>query len=104
MAVNGKSITQTIAEIVHLLRDCNYSQQADWFETRLTVLKTQEVSSEVSQIALRELKNVIAGMGSLSDLSMIPKDGCLLSREKANELKGSLSDQLDEQIATLLHR
>ena len=96
------SLFEILSAIVRLLSNCGYSSQAEWFQQRLEIIRENEVTSAVSQEALLELRGIIAGMGSFSDLSLVPRAEVGLTRQQANALKCQLADRLDDEEAALM--
>ncbi len=98
------SLIVTLSSIVRLLSNCGYSSQSEWFQQRLEIIRENDVTSAVSQKTLHELRGIIAGMGSFSDLSLVPHSEVGLTREQANALKWELADRLDGEVTELIQQ
>lgn len=92
-------IISIVEEIINLLAICGYTSQVEWFKERLEILSSNTSDSEIVHETLAEIRSVLGGMGSLSDLSMVPVDSSKMTREQANQLKWELIDLLDEEVA-----
>ena len=92
----------TLMRIVELLRSCGERTRAEWFRERLAVLEGEHSESERFQEVIRELRGVLAGMGSLSDLSLNPTSASGLTRQEVRDQQWELVEDLDHAIAGLL--
>ena len=61
-----------LIEIEDLLKACGYDDQAKWFLERRALLENEGLPRQRARSVLNELQSIIAGMGSFSDLSMVP--------------------------------
>lgn len=95
-------LTNTIKEIINLLDICELDLQVAWLNERLEVIEREEIGTEIFQAKLKELKNIIAGMGSFSDLSLIPKATSGITKADAEKKQWELADDLDAAITELL--
>lgn len=92
----------TLCRVIDLLGICGEKNRAEWFGARLEILIREPSHSERFQQLIRELRGVLAGMGSFSDLSLSPSSDVELSRQEARDLQWQLIDELDEAIGELL--
>ena len=92
----------TLMKIVELLTSCGERTRAEWFRGRLEVLKSERLESKKFQEVIHELHGVLAGMGSLSDLSLNPAPTSGLTRQEARNQQWDLVEDLDEAISGLL--
>ena len=91
-------VLDLIDQIVSLLKTCGWKDRAEWFQTRRTALeKLKEDTSEFNGI-LKEIANILMGMGSFSDLPLAPVPGSSLTKEEARKLQWDLSLRLSELI------
>jgi hypothetical protein len=95
-------LLETLMRIVELLRSCGERTRAEWFREKLAVLEGEHSESQRFQDAIRELRGVLAGMGSLSDLSLNPTLASGLTRQEARDQQWELVDDLGDTIADLL--
>lgn len=95
-------LLELLIEIEQLLNACGYDDQANWFLERRTLLATEGLPEQRVRSVLTELRGIIAGMGSFSDLSMVPTSLTGLSREEARTRQWDLADELDEEIERML--
>lgn len=99
-----KRLKYLIEKVIGLLHQCGYNEKAEWFKEKLKIFNNCEVDSNEFQKNLREIKNILGGMGSFSDLSMVPGEGTNLSEDEARELQWKLSEELYDEIAKLLKK
>lgn len=92
----------TLTRVVELLVSCGERSRAEWFDEKLTVLNSEHTESARFQVALRELRGTLGGMGSLSDLSLNPAPASGLTRQEARSQQWGLVEDLDEAIRDLL--
>ena len=97
-----KDLLEIIDEIVALLTKCNLREKANWFRIKAKRLKGLEQNSKEYKDELLEIKSIIAGMGSFSDLPMYPKKGSGLSEEEASNKQWDLAAKLGEAISKSL--
>jgi len=93
-----------INSIMELLIECNLVNKADWFKAKLEIIQKNDEHSEKFNTAIGDIKKVIAGMGSFTDISMMPKQDSKLSEREARLKKFYLAEQLDEVIIALLKK
>ncbi|MBC8029829.1 MAG: hypothetical protein H7Z16_06940 [Pyrinomonadaceae bacterium] len=97
-------LDEVLRKIISLLRTCGVDKNAEWFEDRKDILARTQTESPEFQQTLLEIRNVIAGMGSFSDLSLIPLPSSGVTKDDAGRLQWDLAEELDEVIAELLQR
>lgn len=97
-------LIKIIRSIIELLIECNWIDKANWFKEKLETIERSDEGSEEFIIILREIKKIIAGMGSFTDLPMIPKQNSKLSKGEARLKHFDLAEQLDKVIIVLLEK
>lgn len=97
-----KNLIDTVEAIATLLALCSLDDQADWFRAKGATLRVERIDSPKFQEELRDIKRIIAGMGSFTDLSLTPGIGSGLNREEARLRQWELAEQLDVSIQMLL--
>ncbi len=91
----------TLAEIIGLLTSCGEMTRAEWFRQKLLVLEREASSSAGFQVVIGELRRILVGMGSLSDLSLTPVASSGLTRQEIRNLQWQLVEDLDGAIRAL---
>ena len=67
----------------------------------MEVFLKNPVDSDSFQNDLREVKSIIGGMGSFSDLPMIPNEDSNLTKDEARKMQWTLADDLYEEIGRI---
>jgi hypothetical protein len=94
-----EEIIRDLTSIISLLRKSRLYNQADWLEQRL-----EQITSNSRPIsALRDIKKIIAGIGSLSDVYLSVKDKSFNEVEQ-NLLYQKILVKLDEEIIKVLRK
>ncbi|MFH1258519.1 MAG: hypothetical protein ABII74_01670 [Elusimicrobiota bacterium] len=93
-----KKLIQIIKEIINLLVDCNWQDKANWFKEKLEQIEQCDEKSDQYISILDEVQNIIAGMGSFTDLPMTPDKKSRLSEEQVHKKQWELANALDEII------
>jgi len=91
-----------IEQAIDLLDQCGYHDKSSWFQDKLLVLLQEDIRSNNFQDTISEMKDFIGGMGSFSDLSMLPTPDAKISLEEARELQWKISEELFDEIVSLL--
>jgi len=91
-----------LIEIEQLLKACGYDDHAKWFLERRVLLASEGLLRQRARSVLNELQSIIAGLGSFSDLSMVPTSFRGLGREEARTRQWDLADELDKEIEQIL--
>jgi len=91
------SISDILYEISHLLSICNYKEHSDWLKQKAQQLAQEQEAYKRNEILL-EIKDSLAGMGSLSDIYLVPPEETGLSKRQANEKLGMLIGILDQEL------
>lgn len=86
----------------NLLEECGYHDKSQWFLQRINILNMEDNNFETFKQTAIEIKSAMGGMGSFSDLSMIPEPGSTTSAEKARQLQWDLSEEIYDEICALL--
>ena len=87
-------------ELSNLLFLCNQDIQANWLKHRTNILA--DTSKDQEREILAEIKKSIAGMGSLSDIYLVPPHSSGLLKSQANKKLYELLKELDSEIHRLL--
>ena len=96
-------LIQVIDQIVELLSMCNWQENADWFKAKRKLLLELNPQDEAFR-ELVEIKSIIGGMGSFSDLPLYPKQGVGLTAQDVRNRQWDLAEQLDQAIDELLNQ
>jgi hypothetical protein len=83
-----------------MLRDSSKHNQADWLEKRLHEMDCKEATIK----AVRDIKRIISGMGSLSDIHLDMKKDNKVNDEQYNVIYLDLLKKLDFEISSYLKR
>lgn len=95
-------LEHVLEEVVALLVECNHSDKAEWFCDRLHHLRDKNcTTSQLEEIA-GQIRTILAGMGSFSDLSLVPSEDSDLSVRDAHELQWDLAEALDSVTEEIL--
>jgi hypothetical protein len=96
--VNQGSLVSALNDLISLLQACGESDQAAWAEERKSRAAAAANGGALDAVK-KEVRDVLAGMGSLSDLYLVPKPGSGLTKEEARRKQFELVDRLDELTA-----
>jgi hypothetical protein len=94
-------ISDILEEISSLLNLSSYVNEAAWVQQRAIQLRSVPNEAE-RMVILSEVKGKIAGMGSLSDIYLLPTNNAGITKEEANYRLGELIIELDKQITDAL--
>jgi hypothetical protein len=94
-------IINILENIGLLLSLCSFLEEADWIKKRAIELRAASNESEEKAI-LTQVKTKIAGMGSLSDIYLLPPETAGISKQEANQKLGELIRDLDKHINDVL--
>ena len=93
-------IISLIEEAAAFLDDCSLQTKANWFRERLSVLLDSSVTESAKRDALAEIRVILVGQGSFSDL---PTSRCkTLSEHDARNRLWELTDLLGAAIRKVL--
>ena len=95
-------LIKILNEIVDLLKECNWQNKASWFEEKLIIIESCNVDSKEFISSIKAIKSILAGMGSFTDLPMIPVNDSKLSKEEARKKQFDLAKMLDVVVIKLL--
>jgi len=95
-------LVSALGDVVELLLSCGLQSRADWFSLRLGVIRSSATSPEQLKITVREIRGIVAGMGSFTDLSLVPLKETGLTKDWARKKQWELADELDEVTGALL--
>jgi len=96
------NLIKQIEEMIGLLKECGYKQKAEWLQIRRERIVAQKKSTQAVRSELLMIKDILSGMGSLSDLSMLPRASSCLTRDRARKLQWDLCESIWEQIEFVL--
>lgn len=89
-------LLETIKAVAELLQLCGWEDRAAWFNTRLDRLRQlHDAGNAQSLETLNEIKSVLSGQGSLTDLPLSPAPASGLSRDEARKRQWELAKRLD---------
>lgn len=92
-----------LEKIRDMLSACGLYEYAEWFGQRRKIVISDTTSPELFRQTVLEIRGVLAGMGSFTDLSLVPKEGSQLTEEKMRNRQWELADELDVITSSLLH-
>lgn len=95
-------ILDTITGIMDLLNSCGLEDRAKWFGERKASLEHQTLDSPEFKSTLREIDNILSGMGSFDDLSLNPLGSSRLTPHQARIRQTELADHLFDLIRDTL--
>ena len=95
-------LERSIKQTMELLEQCKHGDKSSWFRNHLQRLQQASCQpAEVNEIAA-EIRSVLGGMGSLSDLSLVPSAESALSIRDAHKMQWSLVKELDDITGEIL--
>jgi hypothetical protein len=94
-------VSDILQEISSLLSLYEYIDEVVWLGQQAIQLRSSKTEAEVMFFG-RQVKAKIAGMGSLSDIYLLPPENEDFSKLEANNRLHELISHLDKQINTLL--
>ena len=97
-----RKLIQVIDEIVELLSMCNWEEKADWFKAKRKILLKLNPEDAAFRRELVEIRSIIGGMGSFTDLPLYPPKGVGLTAQDATNRQWDLAEQLGQAIDELL--
>ena len=89
-------LTALLTEAATLCESSGYTDQSKWFLDRVGII-TSSGSSDLPTV-LKEIKDMLAGMGSFSDLSLSPSPDSGMTREQARHRQWNLVSEIDKAI------
>jgi hypothetical protein len=101
-SLDTTNLQQVMRRVEKLISMGGHADKAAWLATRREIIKNG-FPDQIDK-ALNELARVIAGMGSLSDLSLAPSADSNLTAIEAQSLLLELLDELYEEIQHLKGR
>lgn len=97
-----KKLLKTMEEIIDLLVLCDLEEQASWFRERQKVIRVLDPHGAEFRRELAEVKSIIAGMGSFTDLVLHPKRGAKLTAQEATNKQWDLAERLGQAVKEAL--
>jgi len=95
--VSDTAFVDALDELASLLRACNQIDHARWTEER-RALAASSTGDQLTAVKV-DVRGILAGMGSLSDLYLVPEAGSGLDEGEARRRQFKLLDRLDELTA-----
>lgn len=95
----SQKLAQILTEVANLLLCCEEGEKATWLWRRRDRY-LHATSQQEKQEVLNELRSIMAGMGSLSDLYLVPGHGRKLTEQQVNSRLRKLIKELDIAIVT----
>lgn len=92
------NLENILDEMLQLLAECELFEKAEWFKKKKELITDLKEDTPELKNELEMLKRVLAGMGSFSDLPMIPKAGSKLTEDDAEKLQQKLTERLYQEI------
>ena len=102
MTETKEKLFQVLVDIINLLSQCGWEDKAGWFSKKLEILRSLNPQSQALEKELQEMRNILIGMGSFSDLPMYPKDGSRFTEQDARNRQWELAAKLAGIIDELL--
>jgi hypothetical protein len=95
-----KAVLNSAASLLH---DCAIEEHAGWFREQVARLERNDSDSTVTEVAT-DVRSIIAGMGSFSDLSLQPGIDSGLSEQEVNDIKWNIVDKLNSITDEILRK
>ena len=89
-------LTKALGEAGELCEISGYTKQAQWFRDRIQMV--QQFDHTQLPDVLKEIKGMLAGMGSFSDLPLSPSPDSGMTREQARHRQWDLVTEIDAAI------
>lgn len=83
-----------LSEIITLLMECGQENRSRWFQEKRDLLQAAPFHTEAARKQLAEMEGIIGGMGSFTDLSLIPRGNSLLTPAQAKQRQFELAKRL----------
>jgi secreted Zn-dependent insulinase-like peptidase len=100
--MNGrKELMDSLVSVIDLLNNCQMSNKVEWFFERLQRIKNDSSDLVLIEVA-KEVRSVIAGIGSYTDLSLQPSVESGMSEMDAQKMQWSLADDMDTATCRIL--
>jgi hypothetical protein len=97
-----QQIPDILEEISSLLTLCGYIDEAVWLKQQAIQFRSSTTEDGTKSL-VTQVKAKIAGMGSLSDIYLIPPEDAKISKQEASRRLSELISELDQRINTKLH-
>ncbi|MBK8423010.1 MAG: hypothetical protein IPL30_03725 [Elusimicrobia bacterium] len=94
------SILKLLSETENLLKKCGQGDHAAWINEKARAIKNDKADPKQLKKHYKEIKNILGGMGSFSDLVLIPKKASGLSSAKAEAKQRELIEKLWGAVKT----
>lgn len=95
-------LVNIITQIIYLLNECNWQNKALWFADKLDKINRYHEGTEEFISLTKDIQKIIAGMGSFTDLPLMPREESLLSYDYVRSMQFELAVRLDTVILKLL--
>ena len=97
-----KDVLKVVTDVAGLLSECGWREKADWFlEVGSRIHDLEDDSVEFLE-ELRSLSQILVGMGSFTDLPLIPVEGSTLTELEARARQWDLAEDLGRLIRQVL--
>ena len=98
----NEKLESALGRTIELLENCKHRDKAVWFRNHLHRLRDQSNQPSEIRETVEAIRSVLAGMGSFSDLSLVPSAESGLSIRDAHRLQWSLVEELDSATEEIL--
>jgi len=98
-----KQVFDLINDAVELLEKCGWEERAEWFRGLESRLRGQVVGSVEFREELRSLRDILAGMGSFSDLPLTPLPGVALTEQEVKTKQWEIAEELGRVLQDTLN-
>lgn len=95
------SILKLLSETESLLKKCGQREHAAWVNQKARAIKQDNADPNKLKKHYKEIKNILGGMGSFSDLVLIPIKSSGLTPEKAEIAQRELIEKLWVVVKTV---
>ena len=94
-----EKIITLLEQASKLLSECGAMEKSQWFSDKIN-----ELQNTNSENTLLEIKNILGGQGSFSDLSLIPGNESKLTPEEARNQQWEITEKLSEELNNVVNR
>jgi hypothetical protein len=97
-----RNLELLLGDVIALLQECGMTTGGDWYCSKRDELRKAKKGSAVYNDLLKKIDHSLAGMGSFSDMPLVPQKGSLLTEEIAEKKQLILINEISETINHLL--
>ena len=98
----NEKLERALTRTIELLENCKHRDKAVWLRNHLRRLRDKGSQPSETRKTVEAIRSVLAGMGSFSDLSLIPSAESGLSIRDAHQLQWRLVEELDSVTDEIL--